>query len=119
MRFRRRNKAQATVREAIEYLASACDGAVRRDGHGFNREHVAVGHRPRSEAKLVETRSSAGSSARELTVRGSAPASRTSQPQAPSPDAAPAWASGPHWRAPAEVLERKPMDTQFVTLSSK
>lgn len=44
MRFRRRNKAQATVREAMEYLASACDGAVRRDGHGFNREHVALGH---------------------------------------------------------------------------
>lgn len=44
MRFRRRNPAQATVREAIEYLASACDGAIRRDGHGFNREHVAIGH---------------------------------------------------------------------------
>lgn len=44
VRFRRQRPAQATVREAIEYLASACDGAVRRDGHGFNREHVAIGH---------------------------------------------------------------------------
>ncbi len=44
MRFRRHNQAQATVREAIEYLASACDGAVRRDGHGFSRDHVQLGH---------------------------------------------------------------------------
>lgn len=51
MRFRRRNKAQATVREAIEYLASACDGAVRRDGHGFNRDHVAIGHRLAHKAR--------------------------------------------------------------------
>ncbi len=36
--------ATATLRDAIEYLASACDGAVRRDGHGFSADHVAVGH---------------------------------------------------------------------------
>lgn len=34
----------ATARDAIEYLASACDGAVRRDGHGFGTDHVTVGH---------------------------------------------------------------------------
>lgn len=34
----------ATVPEAVRYLASACDGAVRRDGHGFGTEHVALGH---------------------------------------------------------------------------
>ena len=44
VRFRRRRPAEATAREAIEYLASACDGAIRRDGHGFNREHVVTGH---------------------------------------------------------------------------
>lgn len=51
MRIRRRNQPQATVREAIEYLASACDGAVRRDGHGFNREHVAIGHHLAQKAR--------------------------------------------------------------------
>lgn len=45
MRYRHRNPAKATVRDAIEYLASACDGAIRRDGHGFNREHAELGHR--------------------------------------------------------------------------
>ena len=40
----RRNLTRASLREAIEYLASACDGAVRRDGHGFSATHVAVGH---------------------------------------------------------------------------
>lgn len=34
----------ATVQEAVRYLASACDGAVRRDGHGFGSEHVSLGH---------------------------------------------------------------------------
>jgi hypothetical protein len=34
----------ATVQEAVRYLASACDGAVRRDGHGFGTDHVALGH---------------------------------------------------------------------------
>lgn len=36
--------ATATLRDAIEYLASACDGAVRRDGHGFSTDHVTLGH---------------------------------------------------------------------------
>ncbi len=36
--------ATATLRDAIEYLASACDGAVRRDGHGFSTDHVILGH---------------------------------------------------------------------------
>ena len=31
----------ATVPDAVRYLASACDGARRRDGHGFSAEHVA------------------------------------------------------------------------------
>ncbi|MCP3878902.1 MAG: DUF2510 domain-containing protein [Sulfitobacter sp.] len=43
MLLRRRHPATATVRDAIEYLASACDGAVRRDGHGFGADHVAAG----------------------------------------------------------------------------
>ena len=34
----------ATVPDAVRYLASACDGARSRDGHGFGAEHVAVGH---------------------------------------------------------------------------
>lgn len=34
----------ATVPDAVRYLASACDGARCRDGHGFGAEHVAVGH---------------------------------------------------------------------------
>ena len=34
----------ATVPDAIRYLASACDGARRRDGHGFNADHVPAGH---------------------------------------------------------------------------
>ena len=42
--LRRRNPAHASLQEAIAYLASACDGAVRRDGHGFSAEHVALGH---------------------------------------------------------------------------
>ena len=34
----------ATPQEAIRYLASACDGAVRRDGHGFGQDHADLGH---------------------------------------------------------------------------
>ena len=36
--------AAATLPDAIRFLASCCDGAVRRDNIGFKREHVAVGH---------------------------------------------------------------------------
>jgi len=35
----------ATQREAIAYLASVCDGAIRRDGHGFSADHVELGHK--------------------------------------------------------------------------
>ncbi|MCB0989643.1 MAG: DUF2510 domain-containing protein [Acidimicrobiales bacterium] len=34
----------ATIQEAIRYLASACDGAIHRDGHGFNTDHAPWGH---------------------------------------------------------------------------
>ncbi|MGE0138534.1 MAG: hypothetical protein AB7R77_12005 [Ilumatobacteraceae bacterium] len=34
----------ATIPDAVRYVASACDGAIRRDGHGFSAEHVAIGH---------------------------------------------------------------------------
>ena len=34
----------ATVDEAVQYLASVCDGAIKRDGHGFCSDHVAYGH---------------------------------------------------------------------------
>ena len=34
----------ATVPEAIRFLATTCDGAIRRDGYGFATEHVAYGH---------------------------------------------------------------------------
>lgn len=34
----------ATVKEAVQFLASVCDGAIKRDGHGFCSEHVAYGH---------------------------------------------------------------------------
>lgn len=45
MRVRHRNNAAvATPQEAIAYLASACDGAVRADGHGFATHHVDMGH---------------------------------------------------------------------------
>ena len=43
--LRRRTSCNASLSEAIAYLASACDGAVRRDGHGFSADDVAVGHR--------------------------------------------------------------------------
>ena len=36
--------AYVTPREAIAYLASVCDGAIRRDGHGFSADHVVIGH---------------------------------------------------------------------------
>ena len=46
MRLRRPiSPAHATRREAIAYLASVCDGAIRRDGHGFSAEHVELGHK--------------------------------------------------------------------------
>ena len=34
----------ATVHEAVQYLASVCDGAIKRDGDGFCSDHVAYGH---------------------------------------------------------------------------
>ena len=34
----------ATIPEAIRFLASCCDGAVRLDGYGFSRDHVVIGH---------------------------------------------------------------------------
>lgn len=34
----------ATVHEAVQYLASVCDGAIKHDGHGFRSDHVAYGH---------------------------------------------------------------------------
>ena len=40
-----RPRSRTTLYDAIAYLASACDGARRRDGHGFNADHVAGGHR--------------------------------------------------------------------------
>jgi len=45
MRLRRPiDPAHATLHEAIAYLASACDGAICRDGHGFSADHVRIGH---------------------------------------------------------------------------
>ena len=46
----------ATIPDAIRYLASACDGAIRRDGHGFSAEHVAVGHWLANEPDAAWTR---------------------------------------------------------------
>ena len=40
-----RRAPRATAYDAIAYLASACDGARRLDHHGFNTEHVQLGHR--------------------------------------------------------------------------
>lgn len=34
----------ATLGEAIQYLASTCDGAIKRDGLGFSSDDVAWGH---------------------------------------------------------------------------
>lgn len=34
----------ATTAEAVRYLASVCDGAILRDGHGFSTDHVPIGH---------------------------------------------------------------------------
>ena len=34
----------ATAADAVRYLASVCDGAVRRDGHGFSSDHASFGH---------------------------------------------------------------------------
>jgi hypothetical protein len=43
-RYRSTCPTYATVPDAVRYLASACDGARSRDGHGFGAEHVVVGH---------------------------------------------------------------------------
>jgi len=40
-----RPRSRTTLSDAIAYLASACDGAQQRDGHGFNADHVPIGHR--------------------------------------------------------------------------
>ncbi len=43
----RRRKHQphpATIPVAVRYLASICDGAIKRDGLGFRLDHVAYGH---------------------------------------------------------------------------
>jgi len=46
MRLRRPiSPTYATRREAIAYLASVCDGAIKRDGHGFAASHVDLGHK--------------------------------------------------------------------------
>jgi len=34
----------AIVYEVVQYLASVCDGVIKRDGHGFRSDHVAYGH---------------------------------------------------------------------------
>ncbi len=44
LRARRRPPHQATVVQAVRYLASVCDGAVNRDGLGFRSDHVVYGH---------------------------------------------------------------------------
>lgn len=44
MRRRMKSPTYATVPEAIRFLASCCDGARARDGYGFNRDHVEIGH---------------------------------------------------------------------------
>jgi len=40
-----RPRSRTTLSDAIAYLASACDGAQQRDGHGFNADHVPIGDR--------------------------------------------------------------------------
>lgn len=44
--FRRRPRQEpnTAIPEAVRYLASVCDGAVKRDGLGFAADHVAYGH---------------------------------------------------------------------------
>ncbi len=44
--FRRRPPQTPTtaIPDAVRYLASVCDGAVKRDGLGFASDHVAYGH---------------------------------------------------------------------------
>ena len=44
LRVRRCPPHEATVVQAVRYLASVCDGAVKRDGLGFRSDHVAYGH---------------------------------------------------------------------------
>lgn len=43
-RRRTRQSPHTTIPEAVRYLASVCDGAIKRDGHGFRSDHVAYGH---------------------------------------------------------------------------
>ena len=43
-RRRARQSPHTTIPEAVRYLASVCDGAIKRDGHGFRSDHVAYGH---------------------------------------------------------------------------
>ncbi len=47
----------ASKADAIEYLASVCDGAIRRDGHGFSSDHVAIGHHLTQRARVGWTAS--------------------------------------------------------------
>ena len=44
--FRRRppQTPDRAIPDAVRYLASGCDGAVKRDGLGFASDHVAYGH---------------------------------------------------------------------------
>ena len=37
---------------ALQYLAGVCDGAARRDGHGFNKYHAEFGHDLARQSKL-------------------------------------------------------------------
>ena len=43
-RRRIRQSRHTTIPEAVRYLASVCDGAIKRDGLGFRSDHVAYGH---------------------------------------------------------------------------
>lgn len=66
---------RATAHDAIAYLASACDGARRRDRHGFNAEHVELGHRLASATRWSRrdhrhARSLIGFYRRQLTAAG-------------------------------------------------
>ncbi len=44
--FRRRppQPPSTAIPEGVRYLASVCDGAIKRDGLGFASDHVAYGH---------------------------------------------------------------------------
>ncbi len=53
----RKNKAihprYATPGEALNYLASVCDGATKRDGLGFSRDDVPIGHHLATKAEAT------------------------------------------------------------------